>query len=581
MVFKGNDGGKGMKKGIACLLAVLMALSLFPLMGWDSMGTVEAISVSNGQWVFQETVERGGSEEGCSYLPSVDTNNNFVIQMNDGRGVVHQYNATFPGAVIPGGKRITIHVEASLPYVAQDMLGYHDDYCWLGAAIDNLSDPHELWISNWGARNLGTFKDVNNPNEHGDITTVRSYIYEDPVDPWKGSVTESRNLFWDAPFAYIYGQEMTIWLIDSYSKGACLGWKYKWEQDELVQIIGEAGSKTTVPVDTPYTGSDGRWVLQDYTVDFSDFDEVGFHSGYAHRVGGLMVYNCVMQRKDQFNEARREPDGWGFFEANWTIPDSILKPEDPIGITVNNSKLGMYGAKMGPDAYVKSGVNETGWYSDRLWGTVDSVSDRDYIYSQDETIHTNTKTLTSTVPTPWEKGDIYTIRLGMYYGAYIDYHYKWVENGPTWTPDPVEVIAPEGAQTMYRLYNPNSGEHFYTGSFGEAVDLNRIGWTYEGDAWFAPLSSGTPVYRLYNPNAGDHHYTPDVKERNHLIDVGWKSEGIGWYSDDSESMPLYRLYNPNALGAGAHHYTADKEERDNLKSIGWKDEGIGWYGFMG
>ena len=131
--------------------------------------------------------------------------------------------------------------------------------------------------------------------------------------------------------------------------------------------------------------------------------------------------------------------------------------------------------------------------------------------------------------------------------------------------------------TMFRLYNPNSGEHFYTASLAEGKNLIVTGWNYEGIAWFAPKKSKTPVYRLYNPNAGDHHYTMSVTEKNSLVKAGWNYEGIGWYSDDKKGTPLYRLYNPNAV-TGAHHYTVSAKERDSLVSVGWKDEGIGWYG---
>ena len=136
----------------------------------------------------------------------------------------------------------------------------------------------------------------------------------------------------------------------------------------------------------------------------------------------------------------------------------------------------------------------------------------------------------------------------------------------------------QGAVEMHRLYNPNSGEHFYTGNIAEKDHLIEVGWSYEGVAWTSPESSEIPVYRLYNPNAGDHHYTTDVAERDYLIEVGWSDEGIGWYSEESKAVPVYRLYNPNALLAGAHHFTVDVKERDYLNELGWRDEGIGWYG---
>lgn len=131
-----------------------------------------------------------------------------------------------------------------------------------------------------------------------------------------------------------------------------------------------------------------------------------------------------------------------------------------------------------------------------------------------------------------------------------------------------------GERTMYRLYNPNTGEHFYTATEEERDDLSRVGWTYEGIGWIAP-TTGAPVYRLYNPNApgGDHHYTGSKEERDNLVSVGWRYEGIGWYSGGP--VKIYRQYNPNA-SSGTHNYTASLEENDMLVSLGWRYEGIGW-----
>jgi hypothetical protein len=132
---------------------------------------------------------------------------------------------------------------------------------------------------------------------------------------------------------------------------------------------------------------------------------------------------------------------------------------------------------------------------------------------------------------------------------------------------------------MYRLYNPNSGEHFYTASVSERNNLYDLGWHYEGVGWFAPQSSNYPVYRLYNPNAGEHHYTLSAEERDYLSSVGWKYEGIGWYSDDAKSVPLYRQYNPNAFACN-HNFTTSEDENNRLVGLGWRAEGIGWFGVV-
>ncbi len=135
----------------------------------------------------------------------------------------------------------------------------------------------------------------------------------------------------------------------------------------------------------------------------------------------------------------------------------------------------------------------------------------------------------------------------------------------------------DGGSIVYRMYNPNSGEHFYTMNFAEVQWLSGLGWSFEGVSWNAPNKSNTPVYRIYNPNAGDHHYTMNYNEMRWLVSLGWNDEGIGWYSADNKETVLYRLYNPNAR-SGSHHYTINKAESDWLVSLGWNSEGIAWYG---
>ncbi|EOI56330.1 GH25 family lysozyme [Enterococcus gilvus] len=136
------------------------------------------------------------------------------------------------------------------------------------------------------------------------------------------------------------------------------------------------------------------------------------------------------------------------------------------------------------------------------------------------------------------------------------------------TPKP-----PANSIQMYRVYNPNSGEHFYTQNVAEKNNLVSKGWRYEGIGWNGP-TSGNPVYRLYNPNAGDHHYTLHAYEKDNLIKKGWRYEGVSWYSGGPNA--LHRLYNPNAK-AGSHHYTLNTNEKNNLVKHGWRYEGLAWY----
>ncbi|MCR4950704.1 MAG: hypothetical protein K6A40_05220 [Solobacterium sp.] len=141
-----------------------------------------------------------------------------------------------------------------------------------------------------------------------------------------------------------------------------------------------------------------------------------------------------------------------------------------------------------------------------------------------------------------------------------------------------EADSSASCTAMYRLYNPNSGEHFYTENIKERNALVSYGWKYESIGWKAPKTSSSPVYRLYNSKGGEHHYTLNKKERDALVKLGWKYENIGWYSDDSQTVPVYREYNPNAF-SNNHNYTPNKKEHNALISkYGWKDEGIAWYG---
>lgn len=129
--------------------------------------------------------------------------------------------------------------------------------------------------------------------------------------------------------------------------------------------------------------------------------------------------------------------------------------------------------------------------------------------------------------------------------------------------------APEkGAEgSVYRLYNPNNGDHLYTTDFSEAAGVYMSGWSYEGIAWVAP-ASGYPVFRLYDGKF--HLFTADQEEKNALLTAGgWTNEGIAFRSNGSNR--IYRMYN---LGSGEHLLTTDRAEHDALTICGWQCEGF-------
>ena len=130
-------------------------------------------------------------------------------------------------------------------------------------------------------------------------------------------------------------------------------------------------------------------------------------------------------------------------------------------------------------------------------------------------------------------------------------------------PDPIQKGEPG---SIYRLYNPNTGDHLYTQSYDEARNCQDNGWKSEGITWISP-SSGQMVIRLVNPS-GLHHYAADPDEINGLKQLGWQTEGAAFYSGGHR--PIYRMYNP---GDGGHILSADRAEHDALTKAGWVCEG--------
>ena len=139
-----------------------------------------------------------------------------------------------------------------------------------------------------------------------------------------------------------------------------------------------------------------------------------------------------------------------------------------------------------------------------------------------------------------------------------------------------ETVETRKVHHMLRMYNPNTGEHFYTGSEEERDNLIAAGWNYEGVAFTFPANTGAPVYRLFQPSTGEHLYTMDEAEKDRLMAEGWNYENIAFNSAYDTEAVQHRLYNPNVT-VGAYHFTFSEEEMQNLINAGWWYQGIGWY----
>lgn len=129
--------------------------------------------------------------------------------------------------------------------------------------------------------------------------------------------------------------------------------------------------------------------------------------------------------------------------------------------------------------------------------------------------------------------------------------------------DPALEEGPLGS--IYRLYNPNDGDHLYTEFIAEAYACVREGWRYEGVAWIAD-DEGDPVYRLYVD--GRHIFTANEAEMKAMVLQGAADEGIAFRS--SGPVEIWRMYNPNT---GDHVLTASRDEHDALSKAGWYCEG--------
>ena len=74
------------------------------------------------------------------------------------------------------------------------------------------------------------------------------------------------------------------------------------------------------------------------------------------------------------------------------------------------------------------------------------------------------------------------------------------------------------------------------------------------DPWQPPSNEGYPMYRLYNPNSGEHFYTSSIEERDHLICVRMARRGRGLDRSGKWGDPVYRLYNAVRWRAPLHAF---------------------------
>ena len=334
---------------------------------------------------------------------------------------------------------------------------------------------------------------------------------------------------------------------------------------------------------------DGTYSFYDPDLGYGDFPEEALYNGLVHRMynpnSGEHFYTKSVSERDDLIAV-----GWNYEEDScFTTPGAgentfpIYRLYNPNGdehhytidreeaVKIKNAGWSFEGVSF--YAYEKGSENGVPMYREY------NPNDGHHNYTTDKREHDYV------VSVGWHDEDIaWNVKSGNENDGYLpkgvsrykDGTYSFYDRELGYGAFSEEALK-EGL--VHRMYNPNSGEHFYTMSVSERDDLVKAGWIYEEDSCFtAPAAADDrlPIYRLYNPNGNDHHYTIDKEEAVSLKEAGWIFEGVSFYAyekDSTDGVPLYREYNPNS---GRHNYTTARKEHDNVVSAGWKDEGVAW-----
>ncbi len=132
--------------------------------------------------------------------------------------------------------------------------------------------------------------------------------------------------------------------------------------------------------------------------------------------------------------------------------------------------------------------------------------------------------------------------------------------------------------TLYRIFNPATGEHIFTEDANEVANATQnLGWTLDGEV--SGTSAGTkPVYRLMDLVHGVHIYSTDKNEVETLVDAGVAQlEGVQFMTVEQgeNTDDYYRLSDPT--GTFPHMYSNDENEIAALVASGvYVLDGYAW-----
>jgi hypothetical protein len=131
----------------------------------------------------------------------------------------------------------------------------------------------------------------------------------------------------------------------------------------------------------------------------------------------------------------------------------------------------------------------------------------------------------------------------------------------------------EQADAIFRFHDTKTGDHFYTTSVAEKLDIQAKipHYVYEGVAWGVPheASDTIDVFRFFDTKSGEHFFTTSEGERDNVIKnlPTYKFEGVAFQAYAQEggegTLTLDRFFNTKT---GVHHFSAGAEETAGLKA---------------
>ncbi|WP_336489277.1 TIGR03118 family protein [Methylobacterium nigriterrae] len=149
-----------------------------------------------------------------------------------------------------------------------------------------------------------------------------------------------------------------------------------------------------------------------------------------------------------------------------------------------------------------------------------------------------------------------------------------------------DLTATGHVNPLYRFFNAQTGDHFFTTSVDE---LNQIlktqpSYRFEGVVGATPDKGADTqdVFRFFDTATGSHFYTTSTVERDQILKTlpNYHSEGVAFeaYTDPSglgsSGETMERFFNTNTH---VHMYSADPTEISAINSgkegAGWVDEG--------